>query len=289
MPARTFEETVLPHLDAAFNYARWLTRNDPEAEDVVQDAFEKLLKNPGREVAEPKAYLARMVVNGSMDRLEARRKEREAYPGPWLPEPLMQERDEQATADILPYALLCLLEQLSPKERAVLLLREAFDHDYAQIAALCGIREDHCRQLLHRAKEKVQRPLKSPRSHEAEQQRLMQAFLQATFTGDLTTLSALLHRDIVLYTDGGGKASAARNPLHGAETVAKFFAGFGKRPEAATVTHSFASVNGAPALLLWQDGAIISAFMPDLEDGLVSTLYVMRNPDKIFFSGPVTK
>jgi RNA polymerase sigma-70 factor (ECF subfamily) len=260
-----------------------------EAEDIVQDVFEKLLQAPAREVAEPKAYLARMVVNRSIDRLEGRRREQEAYPGPWLPEPVMQERDSPATADILPYAIICLLEQLSPLERAVLLLREAFDHDYAQIALLCNIREDHCRQVLHRAKEKVQRPLKERKVDEAAQQRLMQAFLQATFSGDISALSALLHKDIVLYTDGGGKASAARHPLHGAETVAKFFGGFGKRPEAAFVTHSFAWVNGAPALLLWQDGTIISAFMPDIEEGVVTTLYVMRNPDKIFFSEPVTK
>jgi RNA polymerase sigma-70 factor (ECF subfamily) len=168
-------------------------------------------------------------------------------------------------------------------------MREAFDQEYSEIAVLCNIREDHCRQLLRRAREKVQRPIKGQRSDEAEQKRLMQAFLQATFTGDIGALSTLLHKDIVLYTDGGGKAAAARNPLHGAEIVAKFFGGFGKRPEAAFVTHSFAWVNGDPALLLWQDGAIISAFMPELKDGVVITLYIMRNPDKIFFSDPVTK
>jgi RNA polymerase sigma-70 factor (ECF subfamily) len=259
-----------------------------EAEDVVQDVFERLLQGPERGMEHPKAYLGRMVVNRSIDRLEHKKREREVYPGPWLPTPVMTESREDQPGDILSYAVLCLLESLNPVERAVLILREAFDYDYSEISSLCDIREDHCRQLLHRAKEKVRRPLKVGQTDEARRQELLQKFITACFSGDAVELSELLHRDIMLHADGGGKASAATKPLHGAMNVARFLAGFGAKAEAAAVHYQFVWVNGQAVVVLVQGEQVISIMIPVIEDGIITELQVMRNPDKIFFSSAVT-
>jgi len=263
-----------------------------EAEDIVQDVAEQTLRRPVNvDVVNMRAYLARAVVNRCLDRLERRGREQATYTGPWLPEPLLTALDEDPRPDILPYAVLCLLESLNPTERAVLVLREAFGQDYASVAEICGIREDHCRQLLHRAKEKVRRPLKTPHTDEAKRTVFLQAFMEASFSGDAAGLAALLREDITLYTDGGGKAAAALKPLVGAGTVIRFAAGLGRLPGAADWRAKLIRANGQVATALMDGRTIVAVFIPELEhDGRrATTLYGMRNPDKIFFQPGVTK
>lgn len=277
------------HRPYFFAIAYNLTGEVHEAEDIIHDVFEKLLQGSASTPADAKAYLARMVVNRALDRLEQRKREGATYIGPWLPEPIMTESDESLSEDLLPFAVLCLLEQLNPIERAVLILRDAFAFEYAEIANFCNIREDNCRQIAHRAKERVKRPLRHPHTDDEQQKRLMHSFLEASFSGDIEALSTLLQEDIVLYSDGGGKAAAATKPLVGPLSIAKFFAGFGKRPEAELVTHDYSYVNGQEVVILWYEGVITSVFIPVVEEGRIATLFVLRNPDKIFFTEAVTK
>ena len=262
-----------------FSIAYNMLGNAQEAEDLVHDVFERWLRLR-REVTDEKAYLSRMIVNGAINRLEKRKLE--TYPGPWLPEPFIEDNAAPENSDILSYAMLVLLEQLNPIERAVVILRESFDHSYDEIAAICGIRSDNARQVLHRAKEKLRRPVRRPTDADRNKhKKLLEQFIRASLSGKPEQLQALLHQDIIMYADGGGKVSAASRPLEGALAVSRFFAGYGSRPEAADVSWSLETANGTPALFMYLHDSLISIFMIETEGDQISKLYVMRNPDKM--------
>lgn len=251
-----------------------------EAEDIVQDVFEKWLSV--KEAREPKAYLARMVVNRSIDRLQAMKSERESYKGYWLPEPYITfEQDELPT---LEYGLLALLEQLSPTERAVFILRESFSEDYGTIAELTGLTSDNCRQLLHRAHEKLGRRTVQP-VDPVKRRALTEAFLYALNSRDMTILNQLLRNDIELLNDGGGKRAAALKPLFGLQKVLKFLDGIMSLPENQGDIFEYkpAYVNGAPCALIFrrQNGELDSMQYVEPEDSTIARLLYVRNPDKL--------
>jgi RNA polymerase sigma-70 factor (ECF subfamily) len=253
-----------------------------EAKDVVQDSFESWLKLQLSEVKHPKAYLAKIVTHKAIDRLKALKKRRETYPGPWLPEPIVQDRPkEQPQKDILPYALLCTLEALNPVERAVLILRESFDFDYDALADLCGITQANCRQILHRAKEKVQHPKHRSTVNPQQHQRLLEKFLQACKEEDTDELTRLLKEDIAFYSDGGGKAVAAMHPLFGMSVVTKFLIGVIRKKQQADFTYQLVMVNGQPGILLLLDGKKDTLIAFDVEGEKIRQLFFIRNPDKI--------
>lgn len=256
-----------------------------EAEDIVQDVFETWFsKQP--EVQYPKAYLSRAVVNKSIDRLEALKKARDIYKGPWLPVPIVAETplpDEQQPGDPLPYALLNVLEKLNPVERAAFILRHAFDYPYSEIAEMCDMPEDNARQVVHRAQEKLQRPRVRYETSAEERQRLLNAFLDACSRHDASTLKEILHRDVIMYSDGGGKVSASIVPLHGPDKIIKFFAsvlkdgvdGFEAKP---------VIVNGSAGARLINKATGRTDTICTLEtDGhQITGLFFVRNPEKIF-------
>lgn len=261
-----------------------------EAEDLVQDAFEDVLKKKELDVQNVKSYLTRIVINKAIDRLTRLKKNREQYPALWLPEPYITESESAQNADVLPYAFLYLIESLNPVERAVFILRESFDYTYEEIASLCEISTDNCRQILHRAKTKVKQAPASGHVHEAQTgEALLQEFLKACLSQDATRLSELLKEDVILYSDGGGKVSAARKILEGISKVTRFISGIIKKGFNKWSGARQIFVNNEPALLMPDDQRVHMVLIPYTDAGKVSKLFIMRNPEKIFVQDPVTK
>jgi RNA polymerase sigma-70 factor, ECF subfamily len=251
-----------------------------EAEDIVQDVYEKWMSVES--VLDAKAYLGRMTVNKSINRLQELKKQRESYTGPWLPEPYITlDADQPPT---LEYGLLFLLERLNPYERAVFILRESFSEDYRRIAELTGLSADHCRQLLHRAREKL--ACRHPQPVEpATQWALTQAFLMALQQQDRDALNELLRSDIELFSDGGGKRAAGLKPLFGLQKVLRFLLGVMQLPEnqGTEFTYRPAFVNGQAASLLFHGdtGELDSMTYIGWDANQITRLLYVRNPDKL--------
>jgi RNA polymerase sigma-70 factor (ECF subfamily) len=221
-----------------------------------------------------------------IDHGRSARVRRETYVGPWLPEPLVAaEAAEDPSRDLeraeaLSLALLRVLDRLDPVERAVFLLREVFDYPYDEVARVVGRRVDHCRQLARRARQRVRvgRPPAHP--DPAEHERLLTRFLEASSAGDFAALEDMLAEDVVLVSDGGGKAKAALRPVLGRDRVSRFVVGVrGKVRGALTVR--LASANGLPAALIYVDGALETLVALDVRDGRIVTVFNVRNPDKL--------
>ena len=255
-----------------------------EAEDIVQDVFEKWLS--AKDVHETKAYLARIAVNQSINRLNDLRKTRENYVGMWLPEPYITLEPEPVPT--LEYGMLFLLERLNPNERAVFILRESFSEEYHSIANITGFTAENCRQLLHRAHEKLGRS--KPLQVDPEKQRkFTQAFLVALHGQDRSELDSLLRNDIELFSDGGGKRAAAIKPLFGLEKVLKFLIGVTQLPEAQQNQFEYQSVfvNGQPAAIIFNrtTNELDSMQYVEMEGQEITRLLYVRNPDKLKIRG----
>ena len=279
---RTYER----HRPLLFSIAYRMLGSVMDAEDVVQEAFVRWRRAPEAEVRSPKAYLSAVVTRLCIDRLRSARERREEYVGPWLPEPLPDERAPDVAETVvleesLSMAFLVLLESLTPVERAVFLLREVFDFDYAEVSRIVGKEEVNCRQISHRARASVaaRRP-RFERSPEAEE-RLTNEFLRACSAGDMEGLVTLLSRDVTLWSDGGGKTRAALNPIHGAANVARFFSGIlSKVPPDFVVRR--ARINGRPGLVgYFGDGKPQSVATFELEEGRIVAIRLVVNPEKL--------
>lgn len=255
-----------------------------EAEDVVQDAWLRW-DRAGDTALDAGAWLAQTTTRLCLDRLKSARARRETYVGPWLPEPLIEEEpvDPLERAEDVSVAFLLALERLSPLERAVFLLHDVFDQDYGQVATALGRDEAACRQLASRARGhlKEARPRYSVPRDEAL--RLAAAFMTASASQDFAALEALLARDAVLISDGGGKRKAALRPLVGREDVLALLKGLAWRgPWAGDLKDMRpARINGLPGVILRaEDGLTTMAFEPDGE-GRIAAIYIMRNPEKL--------
>lgn len=260
-----------------------------DAEEVVQEAF-AALHGSGARPESPAAWLTTVVTRLSIDRARSAAHRRETYVGPWLPEPIATDAvvtegdpaERLSALESVSIAFLLVLERLSPLERAVFLLREVFDYDFADVAAAVGRSEAACRQLLHRAKEHVAaaRPRFTParESHQA----LVLAFLQAARSGDVEGLKTMLTEDVQLTTDGGGKVTAARNVIVGADHVARFTAGVARGAEGLVPSTGW--VNGELALLLRNaTGTLVSVVVCSLapEGDRIARIQAVLNPDKL--------
>ena len=255
-----------------------------EAEDAVQDAWLRW-DRAGATAENPQAWLVQATTRLCLDRLKSARSRRETYVGPWLPEPLIEEiaEDPVERAEDVSVAFLLALERLSPLERAVFLLHDVFDQDYAAIAATLKRTEPAVRQLAARARAHVQAA--KPRFVVPQDQamKLASAFMQAAAAQDMTALSSLLAEDAILISDGGGKRSAARRPMVGREDVMLLLKGLAWRGAwDGHVTDARAvMVNGLPgAVIDSADGVQTIAFEAD-EHGKLAAIYIMRNPDKL--------
>jgi RNA polymerase sigma-70 factor (ECF subfamily) len=255
-----------------------------EAEDAVQDAWLRWRGAGAESIDDPAAWLVRATTRLCIDRMRAARTRREAYRGPWLPEPLIEDiaEDPLERAEEVSVAFLLALERLSPLERAVFLLHDVFDADYAVIAETLDRSEVACRQLAARARAHVREARPRFPVSQDEAARLALAFMDAARRGDLTALKDLLAEDAVLITDGGGKRKAALRPLVGRDDVVALISGLIWRCSIPMAGHiRLARINGDFGVVLEaEDGVVTIAFEPGA-DGRLAAIYMVRNPDKL--------
>jgi RNA polymerase sigma-70 factor (ECF subfamily) len=261
------------------------------AEDVVQEAWLRWRRADGEDIRDPKAWLSAVTVRLALDALRSARARRETYVGPWLPEPLLPDDVRTLAADApaakaelasdLSLALLHVLERLTPEERAALILHDAFDSDYADIAAVLGKTEMACRKLVSRARERVKAD--RPRHAVAKDQhrQLLEKFVAAAASHDASLLMPMLAHDAVLYSDGGGKAAAALNPIYGADKVARFTAGVIRKFWSHGIDARAGEINGAPGYLLYEGKTLHSAITAEIEGDRITGIYFVRNPEKL--------
>ena len=256
-----------------------------DAEDVVQDAWLRWHGSDQQAVQSAEAWLVTLTTRLAIDRLRARQAEREAYVGWWLPEPIVEldERTPESSAEMaseVSMAFLWVLERLSPEERAAFLMRQVFDHDYADIADMLGKSEAACRQMVHRAQERVRQ--QAPRfdvpseTHRA----LLGRFMAAAQAGDRAAMKAMMADEVQLVSDGGGKIKSFLRILRGAGRVAGVFWSL-EHQYPQRVAYRQARINGEPGLLRYVEGKLESAQSFVIEDGRIAAALVVRNPDKL--------
>ncbi len=253
-----------------------------EAEDTVQEAYLRWHHTPQERVENPRAFLARTVTNLCLDHLKSARVQREHYVGTWLPEPVVQD-DPIASLDAdLSMSLMMALERLSPLERAAFLLHDIFDMGFPEIAALLEKSEAACRQLASRAREHVQSSRPRYPVSEEEGSKIVNAFFQASRSGDTATLEHLLSEDVVLYSDGGGVRKSVLNPIYGREKNLRFFIGlvrqYGKLPSKILYQ---GEINRMPGLITVEVDGTIQSTAFEIENGTIRAIYVVRNPHKL--------
>jgi RNA polymerase sigma-70 factor (ECF subfamily) len=280
----------------AFAIAYRMLGSVSEAEDVVQEALLRVHQavDTGEQIASPRAFVATVTTRLAIDELRSARARRERYVGEWLPEPIITDgRDDPArhaeTAESVSLAMLVLLESLSPEQRAVLLLHDVFDYEYAQIAAIVGKSEENVRQLAARARRYVQQ--RRPRFQTTREQRdeLARRFFAAAQRGDLAGLEALLAADVALTGDGGGKVPALARTLRGRSRVAGMLINWGRlAARVPGMSLRPVEINGGPgALYLDPQQQLIAVVALDIADGQITSISTIANPDKLAHLGPV--
>jgi RNA polymerase sigma-70 factor (ECF subfamily) len=254
-----------------------------DAEDVVQDAYLRWHRAVRHDIRNAEAFLVRIVTRLCLDQLKAARTRRQAYVGPWLPDPVIEAPStDLERADEITLSLMVALEALSPLERAAFLLHDVFDVPFAELARVLDRSEAACRQLASRARTHVKGH--RPRSALApdQEQAIVQAFFAASQSGDVSALMRLLADDAVLLTDGGGRSAAALNPISGSSKIARFFAGITRKLKGARarfVRH--AAVDGLPGFLSLDPHDVLQTTALLVQDGRIAAIYVTRNPDKL--------
>ncbi|MFD0684461.1 RNA polymerase sigma-70 factor [Actinomadura fibrosa] len=277
-------DPYLEHRRLLFATAYQMLGSVADAEDVLQDAWLAWNSADRSAVRNPRAYLVRTVTNLALNRLTSARATREAYVGPWLPEPLLTSPDaaqETEVADTVSTALMVVLETLGPTERAVFLLREVFGYSHAEIAGILERPESTVRQIAHRAREHVQ--ARRPRfdADPAQREKVAARFIAACSGGDLNAVMEVLAPDVTLWSDGGGKVTAARRPLHGLDHVARWMLGVLAKPQSAGVALRPATINGETGVLFALGDTPVGAVTFDLVDGRIQNLRMQLNPDKL--------
>src|SRR5438105_2540294 len=261
-----------------------------DAEDMVQETYLRYSATPKDSITSLKAFLTTIITRLCMDQLHLARRKRDVYLGPWLPEPLitpealkavsLEERVDQEESISL--AFLLLLEQLQPIERAVFLLREVFEYDYAEIATFLGKSEVACRQAFSRAKKHLSehRP-RFPASPDTQRQ-LLASFLQAVDAGEMTALMNLLTEDVTFWADGGGKVKgAATRPIHGRDAVARFSLGASRRFLPEGYRTELDEVNGQPALVVRAGGRALLVLTIEVQAQQIRAIRIIANPEKL--------
>ncbi|MEV0428706.1 RNA polymerase sigma-70 factor [Micromonospora sp. NPDC050495] len=276
-------DTFVTYRNLLFTIAYEMLGSAADAEDVLQETWLRWIKVDAKNVRDQRAYLIRITTRQSLNRLRAAKRRKEAYVGPWLPDPLLTAPDvaeDVELAESVSIGLMIVLETLSPTERVVFVLREAFDVSYDEIAAAVGKSPSAVHQIAHRARQHVDarrpRQVVSP----SETRAALRAFQRAVEGRDLQGLLDVLAPDVVLVGDGGGVKQAALRPVIGAEkAVRMLFGGLGKVD--GTLTAEPTVVNGNPALLVRLDGEIDGIMAARVEDARITGLYYVRNPEKL--------
>lgn len=259
-----------------------------EAEDVVQDVYLRWHEVDHGTVVDAKSFLARITTRLCLDILKSARMRRETYVGQWLPEPLIaglvdESSPEEDLAGDLSVAMMLALERLSPLERAAFLLHDIFEMGFPAVAETIGRSEESARQLAARARKNLRSDRPRYKVNEAEESAITQAFFTASRTGDVNGLSKLLADNVVFHADGGGKRAAATNILDGIARVVQFIAGHGQKlfPLYGLPPVRFTRINNMPGFATLEADGLPQTMSFDIEDGKITAIYVMRNPDKL--------
>lgn len=282
-------ESLESYRPLLFTVAYQMTGSATVAEDIVQDTYVRYQQaRPDDTIRSLKAYLTTITTHLALDYMKSARHTREQYIGSWLPEPLLTDpaalpAEVVERQETISFAFLVLLESLTPPERAVFVLREALDFSYDQIAPILGKSAAACRQMFHRAQQRLvakNRPFVASRE---QQQSLVASFLLATQEGRVDDLVQALAHDATLWSDGGGKALVAGHPLLGAEKVARFFQGIARKGATLNASVAMVEANGAPTLLIWENEMLTTSMTFATEGDKIVAVYSQRNPDKLAF------
>ncbi len=267
-----------------FGLAYRMLGTTTDADDVVQDAFVRWQAQDAVEVESPRAYLTTVVTRLCIDRLTAARARRESYPGTWLPEPVpVGDSDPAAVAemaDSLSLAFLVLLEELDPLSRAVFLLHDVFGYGFPEVSEMTGESPANCRQLASRARRRVAERRRRFDADVQQSYELARRFVDACGSGDLGGLMTLLAEDVVVWTDGGGKARAAPRPVLGAHRASRFLVGIAKSlsPQSGV---ELRLLNRQPGVVISDGGIATAAVVLDVSEGRIVGVRVVSNPDKL--------
>ena len=267
-----------------------------DAEDLVQDGYLRMAQALalGTEIESPKAYLTTVVTRLAIDHLRSARVRRETYPGPWMPEPVVERLDEAPAesaelTESLSIAFMVLLEQLSPTERAVFLLHDVFGYRFDEIAAGVGRSEAGCRQIAVRARRRLEPQRPHFETDPRQRTQIADEFLTAFREGDIDALLALVSDDAVFVGDGGGRAAALPEPIRGRDRVAHLLRAFANQNQRLHLSFEPALVNAQPgAVVRDPDGLVVTVLALDISDGAISTIRSIVNPDKIAHLGAVS-
>ncbi|MEG3630367.1 RNA polymerase sigma-70 factor [Streptomyces poriticola] len=276
------------HRPRLFGLAYRMLGSAAEAEDAVQDAYLRYSGADPAVIERPAAWLAKVVTNLCLNRLTSARARRETYVGTWLPEPVITADgtlgplESAERRDAVSTAMLVLLERLTPTERAVYVLREAFAYGHREIAETLDLTEANCRQLYRRAAARLGEPRTRFPSAPERHAELVASFLSAARDGDLAGLEKLLAEDVVWWSDGGGRVSAALRPIEGRDKVLRFLSGVTRRFP-ANAELAAVEINGAPALVARAGDTVVAVTSFDIRDDRVTDVRTVMNPDKLEF------
>ncbi|MCC7451454.1 MAG: RNA polymerase sigma-70 factor [Anaerolineae bacterium] len=258
-----------------------------EAEDIVQEAYLRYQATPPDSIRSLRSFLSTIVTRLCLNQLKTARVQRETYIGPWLPEPILSSDSrlnptgQAIERESISMAFLVLLERLTPAERAVFLLHEVFDYEYAEIATMLDKEEAACRQLYSRAKKHIAEHRPRFKSSPEEHRRMLDSFMQAVGAGNLEGLTHLLAENVTIWSDGGGKVKASPRPIYGRHMAARFLLGIARfAPQG--YRGEVAEVNSQPAIIIYTpEDAVMSVFMFEINQGQIQEIRAVVNPDKL--------
>jgi len=273
------------HRSALFGLAYRMLGSVMDAEDILQEAFLRWQNAPESEIRSPRAYLTTIVTRLCVDQLRLARVQRENYVGAWLPEPLVQSPESDPAHMIeldesISTAFLVMLESLSPLDRAVFLLHDVFNYTFAEIAAIVERSPEDCRQIGHRARQRLTRGRPRYEVEPEPVKAIVEQFLDTCIGGDVSQLLALLAPDVSAATDSGGKVSAVRNVVVGAERVARLFVG-AFRKWSSQFTYQIIPINGQHGLVAFMDDQPAHVVTFDVREGKIHSIFSVMNPDKL--------
>lgn len=274
------------HRTGLFQLAYSMLGRVAPAQDAVQEAYLRWQKQDIRQIKTPEAFLTTVVSRICLDQLKSARNQNEQYIGPNLPEPVITEdrktpEEELEQSELLSMAMLVVLEQLSPVQRAVFILREIFDYDYKIIGTMIDKSVPNCRKIAQRSRKLVREQRPRFENPPNEHHELVSNFINAVQEGDLADIEKMLTEDAILYSDGGGKVTAARKPIFGAAKIAKFLVGIRKSAPDPNWKIELQTVNGEPGMIVWMHGELYNAWSFHVEKGKMDSIYVVLNPDKL--------
>lgn len=281
------DETFQEYRPLLFSIAYQMLGSAMDADDCLQEAYVRwhTVLERGEVIQSAKTYLCTIVTRLCIDQVRSARARRETYVGIWLPEPLIASdagdpAEMAAFSEALSMALFLLLERLSPVERAVFLLRQAFDYEYAEIAQIVGKSEENCRQIVRRARQHLN--ARHPHHEVSLEQReqLTQQFYRACTSGDMDGLLTLLAEDVVLHSDGGGKVNAARNPIYGADKVTRLLLGI-MRKQPTDMVWRMTRVNGRPGFVGYLNSVPFGVVYIEIVESRITEIDLIVNPDKL--------